>query len=74
MEDHYRTIYEMRHREIVDFFERHGPNRLFMSSLEDENKWIELGAFFGLDIPVNFQIHKNRQVSNEANESGIGRG
>jgi hypothetical protein len=59
-EKHYREIYEIRNKEIIEFFEKHGSNQLIHCDLTDSNKWKELGKFFGIDVPNDFKIHSNK--------------
>lgn len=66
MEEHYRASYELRHREILEFFKEHDTERLFVGRLEDDEKWKKLGRFIGVDVPEDFQIHQNQQAAPEA--------
>lgn len=59
-EKHYRDLYEIRNKEIIDFFEKKDPSRLFHCDLADSNKWQKLGEYFKIDIPNDFKIHSNK--------------
>lgn len=61
-EQHYRDIYEVRNREITDFFASKSPNQLFTCSLEDDHKWQKLGAFMGIEVPEALEVHSNKSV------------
>ncbi|WP_048331149.1 sulfotransferase [Bizionia psychrotolerans] len=43
---HYTDIYDLRNKEILEFFEYTDRTRLVYLKLEDPLKWIKLGAFF----------------------------
>jgi len=59
-EEQYKSIYELHNREVIDFFKKKDPNSFFYSSLNDKNKWTELGKFLGIEVPKDFEIHSNR--------------
>lgn len=59
-ENHYRTIYELHNREVIDFFERSNPASLFVCDLKDPDKWQKLGKFIGIDVPKDLDIHINK--------------
>lgn len=59
-EGHYRQYYETRNREVIDFFQNYGPERLFVCDLADKDKWHRLGRFFGMDVPKSFNMHANQ--------------
>jgi len=58
--EHYIKLYELRNREIIDFFNKINPNSLFTCQLEDDNKWRKLGEFMNIEIPQNFSVHANK--------------
>jgi len=58
--EHYIKLYELRNREIIDFFNKTNQKLLIHCELEDNNKWEKFGEFFRLDIPKNFKIHANK--------------
>ena len=62
MANHYKSIYETRNREVIDFFKQHGPRSLFHCNLYDKNKWFKLGDFLGIDVPKNFRMHSNKTL------------
>ncbi|EPR74705.1 Tetratricopeptide TPR_2 [Winogradskyella psychrotolerans RS-3] len=57
---HYKNIYNLRNKEIVDFFNAISPNSLFAAQLEDADKWKRLGDFFNIELPNNYQVHANK--------------
>ncbi|GAA4244680.1 sulfotransferase [Winogradskyella damuponensis] len=57
---HYKNVYNLRNKEIVDFFNAISPNSLFTAQLEDTDKWKKLGAFFNIQLPDNYQVHANK--------------
>jgi len=59
-EKHYKEIYKLHNREVVDFFERVSPNSLFTCRLEDPYKWQKLGHFFGINVLPDFEVHRNK--------------
>ncbi|RNC83673.1 MAG: hypothetical protein ED557_07760 [Balneola sp.] len=61
--DHYKKIYTLRNREVVDFFEEKSSGSLFYCDLYDDKKWQKLGAFFNIDVPENFELHSNKSSS-----------
>jgi len=58
-EQHYKDLYEIRIKEIIDFFKEHDSNRLIHCDLKDTTKWQKLGDFFKIDVPTDFMIHAN---------------
>ena len=71
-EQHYRDIYEVRNREIVDFFAEKAPDSLFTCDLKDKDKWKKLGDFVGIDVPENFEVHSNQSTRQPFTAKGIG--
>lgn len=61
-EAHYISWYNLRNREIFEFFDSQDKGRLFHSTLEDVNKWQKLGEFLNIDVPDGFEIHANKSV------------
>lgn len=61
-EQQYKQIYEIRNKEVIDFFDNKNPKCLFVCNLNDENKWKKLGEFIGINIPENFEIHSNKST------------
>lgn len=59
-DQHYKNIYEIRNREIIEFFEENNPSRFIHCRLEDSNKWQKLGNFFNINVPENFEMHSNK--------------
>ena len=60
--EHYKNIYEIRNREIIDFFNEQSPKSLIVCKLEDPHKWEKLGEFMEIQIPKDFKIHSNKSV------------
>jgi len=58
--EHYIKLYELRNREIIEFFKKTNPESLIHCELEDENKWEKLGEFINIEIPSNFAVHVNK--------------
>jgi len=57
---HYIDLYEIRNREVINFFEENDSSRLFHCDLSDSTKWQKLGEFIGIDVPKDFSIHSNK--------------
>ncbi|MEP5253980.1 MAG: sulfotransferase [Winogradskyella arenosi] len=57
---HYKKIYNLRNKEIVDFFNAVSPSSLFTTQLEDADKWQRLAAFFDIELSSNYQVHANK--------------
>ena len=60
--DHYKEIYEIRNREIVDFFQTKAPNALLVCDLADPKKWIKIGEFIGFSVPENYKVHAHNSA------------
>lgn len=58
-EEHYKEIYQLHTMEAIDFFRRNNPDALFTARLEDKNKWVNLGKFLGLNVPLDYVSHEN---------------
>lgn len=59
-EDHYKTLYSIRNKEIMEFFNKNAPESLFVAKLEDPNKWQKLGEFFNIKISADLEVHANK--------------
>jgi Sulfotransferase domain len=59
---HYKEIYELRNREVKEFFQCFGNHRLFNCFLEDRDKWTKMGAFFGIKVNGGYEVHANKSV------------
>lgn len=57
---HYKSIYKIKNKEIIQFFNSYSPNSLFLCQLEDSQKWQKLGAFFNIEVPSNYAVHVNK--------------
>jgi hypothetical protein len=60
MDEHYKTLYDIHNRQVVEFFDEFSPKSLFVGKLEDPQKWQKMGKFFGLAVPADFEIHANK--------------
>lgn len=60
--DHYINLYNQRNTEIIDFFKKHSPKSLFVSRLEEDDKWVKLGEFMGMNISKDYNVHANRSI------------
>jgi hypothetical protein len=60
MDEHYKTLYDIHNRQVVEFFEKFSPKSLFTGKLEDPKKWEKMGKFFGLSVPAGFEVHANK--------------
>lgn len=58
--DHYKNIYQLQIREIKEFFNQFGNERLVYIKLEDQKKWKKLGDYFGFNVSDNYNIHVNK--------------
>lgn len=61
-EKHYKDIYEVRNREIIDFFNENDSSRIIHCDLKDPDKWKKLGCFFEIDVPKDFTVHSNKII------------
>lgn len=59
LDEHYKNIYIRHSIEVQDFFGRHAPAALHVGRLEDPQKWQKLGAFLGLNVPMEYESHEN---------------
>ncbi|SFN72188.1 hypothetical protein SAMN04487989_1033 [Bizionia echini] len=57
---HYTSIYNLRNKEIIDFFNAFSPSSLFVCQLEDAEKWRKLGKFIHVDVPRDYDVHVNK--------------
>lgn len=58
--DHYTSLYELRIREVKEFFNQFDATRLFVGKLEDSQKWIKLGDFIGIQVDDAYDVHVNK--------------
>lgn len=65
MDEHYKSIYVRRNREVIEFFERHDRSALFACDLYDNRKWQKLGEFVGINVPQDFDLHTNQTPKTE---------
>lgn len=59
-EQHYKELFLLHNKEVVEFFNKFSPDSLFTCKLEDPKKWLKLGQFFGIDVPEDFEVHMNK--------------
>lgn len=59
---HYIDFYELRNKEVIDFFEENDSSRLIHCDLLDPCKWQKLGNFIGINLPNDFKIHSNKTI------------
>lgn len=58
--NHYTYLYNLHNRDVQSFFNINAPEALFSCELEDPLKWKKLGAFIGIEIPENYDVHVHR--------------
>lgn len=63
--DHYIKVYKEYNREVIEYFKKYGPEKLFVCRLENKNKWKKLGEFLGFHVPEAFNIHLNQSSKQE---------
>ncbi len=61
-EEYYRTFYENRNKEVINFFNQNDKNRLLHLDLNDPLKWQKIGNFIQLDVAPEFNIHMNQSA------------
>ena len=61
-ERHYKEIYQLHNTEVVEFFSKVSPESLHVGSLEDPEKWKNLGKYLGVDVELGYEAREN--VSN----------
>lgn len=61
-EEHYKSIYEIRNREIIEFFNLKNSKSFIVCNLNDKNKWKKIGKFVGIDVPKEYEIHSNKTI------------
>lgn len=59
-DQHYKDYYEIRNREVIEFFKEKKSKRLIVCDLSDSDKWQKLGAFIGVDVSTDFDAHENQ--------------
>lgn len=58
--NHYKEIYMARNNEIKIFFEKFGPDRIFLGNLEDKFVWQKMGEYFGICVTEGYSVHANK--------------
>jgi hypothetical protein len=62
MRHHYIKVYEEYNREVLEYFKKYAPDKLFVSSLTDKNKWQNLGKFLGINVNKEYNSHANKSL------------
>ena len=65
--EHYKNLYELRIREIKEFFDQFGTDRLFATTLENPRKWEEMGTYMGFKVSPEYKVHANSSTSKKSN-------
>ncbi|MTI38306.1 hypothetical protein E1140_02255 [Fulvivirga lutimaris] len=60
LREQYKKVYQLRNREVLEFFSELNRDRLIHAKLEDKNKWKKLGDFFGFTVKEEFDVHYNK--------------
>lgn len=60
LEAHYQAVYRLHNESVQDYFARHAPHALHVGRLEDPGKWQRLGAFLGLPVAPDYDVHEHR--------------
>lgn len=58
--DHYIHLYQLRNREIKEFFSQFDNARLFCTRLEEHEKWQKMGKYFNIDVQAGYEAHANK--------------
>ena len=58
--NHYTKFYKIYNRDIIEYFNHFGKDRLMHCSLEDEYKWVKLGAFLNVKVEDGYNPHENK--------------
>jgi hypothetical protein len=58
--ERYVMTYNIYNREVVEYFKKYAPNKLFTTKLEDKNKWVDIGEFLGIKVSENYDAHANK--------------
>ncbi len=60
--DHYKVVYDEYNREVVEYFKKHAPSKLFVTQIEDKSKWEKLGRFLGIEIEDGYDVHVHKST------------
>jgi len=63
--EHYIKVYEEYNREVVEYFKRYAPNKLFVSQLTDKEKWKNLSQFLQIKVATDYEVHANKTQKKE---------
>lgn len=58
--EHYKSIYELKNKEVKEFFREFDSKRLFNTTLENPDKWHEMAKYFNFKIPHDYEVHANK--------------
>ncbi len=58
--EHYKSIYNLRNREVIEFFDKFDEGRLFHYKLEYDDKWKKMGKFFNITVSESYECHVNK--------------
>jgi len=61
--NHYIKVYEEYNREVIEYFNKYAPNKLFVCKLEDDQKWQKLGKFLNIKVDKNYNVHVNKSIN-----------
>lgn len=62
---HYKDLYRLRNKEIKEYFNFFDKSRLLNANLEDPDKWKKIGAFCGLEVVTNYEVHIRSEIKSE---------
>lgn len=57
LKDYYVTVYEEHNREVIEYFKKYAPNKLFHCHLKNEDKWKQLSEFLSISMKSGYNIH-----------------
>lgn len=57
MREHYIKVYQEYNREAIEYFKNYAPTKLFVTDLEDNEKWKKLGVFLDLKVSDGYNMH-----------------
>ena len=56
----YTSFYKLRNKEVKDYFDRFGKDRIIIIQLEDKDKWQKLGLFLKIKVNLDYEVHANK--------------
>jgi hypothetical protein len=60
MRSHYIKVYNEYNRDVIEYFKNYAPHKLFVSKLENDEKWRKLGEFLKFNVQENYEVHVNK--------------